>query len=273
MITLATSTFGILLCKGGTALRHAHTNFGRIAYQDEGSGGIPVVFVHSFGGDSSHWEDAKDRLVNDHRVVRLELRGHGGSDSPKDGDYRIDSLAKDIASVVDKLDLKKFVLVGHSMGASAALEYAGNHPDRVVGLVLVDGNGDPKKIPKLVRNQIKKSLLGPDYEATAGGYWERILSGSRPETRLRILRDLQRNPKETVLSVTFELLDYDPIPALRRFKGPKLAVVTPANNDSFSLHSLQGGFAFRVMSGTGHWLHLDRPQEFYEIVKLFLDDL
>lgn len=273
MITLATSTFGILLCKGGILLRSTTGPVGKVAFTDEGHGGIPIVFVHSFGGDSSHWEYIKDRFVLDRRVIRIELRGHGESTPPKDGDYRISSLAKDIGSVVDSLELKKFILVGHSMGGSAALEYAGTNPGRVVGLVLLDAAGDPKKLPKPMRNRIKQALLSDAYEETTRGYWERILEGSNPVVKVRVLSDLGKIPKDTVIGVTSELLDYDPNPALRKFKGAKLAVVVPSNNDSYSLHSLQGGFPFRVVSGTGHWIQLDKPKEIYEILKSFSDGL
>jgi pimeloyl-ACP methyl ester carboxylesterase len=56
-------------------------------------------------------------------------------------------MASDIAAVVDTLGLERFVLVGHSMGGGAALVYAGDHPDRVAGLLLVDPIGDGKQIP------------------------------------------------------------------------------------------------------------------------------
>ena len=56
-------------------------------------------------------------------------------------------MAGDVAAVVDTLKLDRFVLVGHSMGGGVALTYAGAHPDRVAGLVLVDPIGDGKQIP------------------------------------------------------------------------------------------------------------------------------
>ncbi len=273
MITLATSTFGILLCKGGLLSRSVSGPSGKISFIDEGQGGIPIVFVPSFGGDISHWEDVKERLVRNRRVVRVELRGQGGSDFPKDGDYKISSMAMDIAAVVDSLDLKKFVLVGHSMGGSVVLDYAGANPNRVVGLVMVDANGDPKKLPNEIRNQIKQDLNSEAYEKTAGDYWERLLVGSKPTVKARILSDLKKNPKDMVVRTAAELLDYDPNSSLKRYKGPKLAIVTPNNDDPYSLHRLQGGFPFSVIQDAGHWFQLDKPDEFYEILKSFLDKL
>lgn len=68
------------------------------------------------------------------------MRGHGRSERPTDASlFRVPALVGDVEAVVDALDLDRIVLVGHSMGASIALEYAAQHPDRVAGLVLVDG--------------------------------------------------------------------------------------------------------------------------------------
>ena len=74
-------------------------------------------------------------------VVAVDLRGHGRSEAPAAGDYAVESLAADIAAVVDALGLGRFVLVGHSMGGAAALAYADAHPERVAGLVLVGTPG------------------------------------------------------------------------------------------------------------------------------------
>ncbi|TGK02731.1 alpha/beta hydrolase [Leptospira langatensis] len=273
MITLATSTFGIILCKGDILSKSVPGPSGKIFFKDEGNGSLPIVFVHSFAGNASHWEDAKNFLAQKRRVIRIELRGHGDSEPPRDGDYRIASMAKDIAAIVDSLQLPKFVLVGHSMGGSVALQYAGENPGRVAGLVLVDTNGDPKEVPETVRNQIKEALHSSAYRETVDGYWDQLLSHSFPKVKKRILEDLRKAPKEMVVRITSELLDYDPNPSLRKYTGPKLAIVISENEDRFSLHRLQGGFSFHLVREAGHWLHLDQPLEFNHILETFLKKL
>src|SRR6266508_2399049 len=106
----------------------------RLHVDDGGAGGVPVVFVHSFAGSSSHWSAQLVHLRKNRRAVALDLRGHGRSAPPRDNDYAIDSLAGDVAAVVDRLGLNRFVLVGHSIGGAAAIAYAGAHPERVAGL-------------------------------------------------------------------------------------------------------------------------------------------
>src|SRR5688500_10480985 len=100
---------------------------GAIAVDDGGSGGLPVVLVHSLAGNSTHWSRQLEHLRRTRRGVALDIRGHGRSEPPKDGDYTIAAMAGDVAAVVDALGLERFVLVGHSMGGGVALTYAGAH--------------------------------------------------------------------------------------------------------------------------------------------------
>jgi pimeloyl-ACP methyl ester carboxylesterase len=64
---------------------------------------------------------------------------------------------------------------------------------------------------------------------------------------------------------------FDPDPALARYQGPMLSVVTPYNDQPFSLHRLGKGFPHQVVSGTGHWIQLDRPDELNRQLDEFLE--
>ena len=65
-------------------------------------------------------------------------------------------------------------------------------------------------------------------------------------------------------------MQFDPDPALARYTGPKLSIVTPHNDMPFSLHRLGTGFPHRVVEGTGHWIQLDKPDEFNRLLDEFL---
>lgn len=244
---------------------------GAIAIDDGGSmpqrkRGLPVVLVHSLAGNSTHWAAQLEHLRRTRRAVALDLRGHGRSDPPKDGDYTIAAMAGDIAAVVDTLKLDRFVLVGHSMGGGAALAYAGAHPDRVAGLVLVDPIGDGKQIPPA---EAKAYLAGfeSNYDSTSRGYWTSI-AGPDSAIRTRLLADLKATPREGVVSVLRDVLQFDPHPAFARYQGPALSIVTPQNDMPMSLHRLGKGLSHRIVAGTGHWIQLDKPEE----VNRFLDE-
>jgi pimeloyl-ACP methyl ester carboxylesterase len=66
-------------------------------------------------------------------------------------------------------------------------------------------------------------------------------------------------------------MQFDPKPSLARYRGPALAVVTPANDFPFSLQRLTGGPPHRVIEGTGHWIQLDKPTDVDRIIQHFLE--
>lgn len=91
------------------------------------------------GAAHSHWFDfVAPGFTEDYRVLALDQRGHGDSEWAAPPDYSYRRYAADLAEVVEKLDLRDFVLVGHSMGGTVSLEYAATHPGRAGKLVVVD---------------------------------------------------------------------------------------------------------------------------------------
>lgn len=241
---------------------------GSLYFDDGGAGGVPVMFVHSFAGSTAHWAVQLAHLRKTRRAVALDLRSHGHSDSPIRDDYAVKSLAGDIAAVVDGLKLKRFVLVGHSMGGSASLAYAGAYPQHIAGLVLVSA---PGKIPAEQAQQVMASLQS-DYENVMANHWKKILTNAQPHVLALIQGDRERLPRATSLSLIQAIFDYDPLPALQGYRGPKLAVITPENDQSYELHKLPPGFPHKVVTGTSHWLHMDKPEEFNRILDEFLTD-
>lgn len=231
---------------------------------------MPVVFLHSAAGNVAQWSGQLDHLRPERRAVALDWRGHGRSGFPDDGDFAIPALAEDVAEAVDLLELERFVLVGHSAGGIVAVEYAAQNPERVRGLMLADPAGDFTRVPREMMEPLLAGLDSHAYRETIGEYWNFNLVGSRPEVEERVLADLEATRKETIVGLFRAQMNYDPASALRRYPGPKLSVVTPDNDAPFSLHNLGEELPHEVFPGTGHWLHLDKPEEFNRILDEFL---
>jgi pimeloyl-ACP methyl ester carboxylesterase len=242
---------------------------GALAVNDGGRGNPPVLFVHSLAGHTGHWAAQLKYLRSTRRAVAFDLRGHGQSEAPKNGDYSIAGMVADIEAVVDSLGLDRIVLVGHSMGGGVALAYAGTHPERVAGLLLVDPIGDGKQFPAA---EIEPFLtaLESKYDSTIQGHWTSV-AGPDTAVRQRLLTDLRATPRETVVPAFREVLQFDPDPALARYRGPILSIVTPHNDQPFSLHRLGQGFPHRMLQGTGHWIQLDQPDEVNRLLDEFLE--
>ena len=226
------------------------------------------MFVHSLAGNSTHWTAQLEHLRPLRRAVAFDLRGHGGSEPPRNSDYSIAGMAGDIAAVVDTMGLDRFVLVGHSMGGGVALSYAGAQPQRVAGLLLVDPIGDGKQISEADTRPLL-ARLDSSYDITIREYWTGI-SGPDSAVRERLLADLGTTPRTTVVPAFRAALQFDPDPSLARYRGPIRSIVTPYNDQPFSLHRVGKGFPHRVVQGTGHWIQLDQPEEFNRLLDEFI---
>lgn len=108
-----------------------------IFYRDQGAG-RPVVFVTSWALSSSMWQYQMHHLAdNGFRAIGYDRRGHGRSDDPGTG-YDFDTLADDLAALIEHLDLADVTLVGHSMGGGEIVRYLTRHGEsRVAKIVLV----------------------------------------------------------------------------------------------------------------------------------------
>jgi pimeloyl-ACP methyl ester carboxylesterase len=240
--------------------------------ESRGTGGLPVLFAHSFAGDCSHWGPALDHLKAQRRAVAFDFSGHGRSPGGLGG-YSIRELAKDIGAVADAQQLDVFALVGHSLGAAAAAEYAASHPSRVKALVLVDPPPAPGAIPAEQVKQLHAAILKDVYPVIEQFWNQQAFIDTRAEVKQRLLTGLRGLTRRAATELTSVSLEYDPRAALTRYPGPKFAIVTARNDDPLSLHNAVGGIRHAVIRGTGHWIHLDKPDEFNKVLDGFLSTL
>ena len=97
-----------------------------------------IVLIHGVGSNASRWEEFTEQtpLREGWRIIRLDLRGHGASESREKATLEIH--AADLMRVLDDAGIEKAVLVGHSLGAQIAMRAAVLYPDRIQGMVLMD---------------------------------------------------------------------------------------------------------------------------------------
>lgn len=138
---------GIVSSSAAAGTRTADT--GRVAvgggtlyYEVRGSG-PPVVLLHAGGLDLTMWDPQVGPVARAFRVIRYDARGHGRSSAPM-GPH---STVEDLRALLDHLGVERANLVGISMGAGVALEFAISYPQRVSKLVLVSTSGPPPGVP------------------------------------------------------------------------------------------------------------------------------
>ena len=119
-----------------------------VHYVEQGTG-PPVLFLHGFGDAVFVWEDMLSRLTG-HRLIAVDLKGHGDSGKPRDGRYSLRDHAAVVSGLMAALDLRDVVLVGQSLGAAIALVgmvWDDNLRSRTRALALLDAPAYPQKMP------------------------------------------------------------------------------------------------------------------------------
>ena len=121
-----------------TGARLIETSNGTLQVLEQGNPrGTPIVLVHCYTCSISWWDDLAPLLERDHRVIRLDLLGHGGSDKPSVG-YSIEDQATAVAEALAKLGVLNATAVGHSLGGSVATALAQQSPQLASRVVIID---------------------------------------------------------------------------------------------------------------------------------------
>jgi pimeloyl-ACP methyl ester carboxylesterase len=247
----------------------------------------PVVLLHGITGHARVWDHLADRLVPDRRVLALDQRGHGDSDPAPDDDYRVATMADDLAAFVSSLGLDRFALLGHSMGGRIAIQYAAAHAARLERLIVVDIGPDIELAGlQRVRDMMAQSPERLPSEEWAVEYIRRANPRQDPNLlRERVRHGLRRLPdggltwkyakglRDMMRAGQRDAVDlWEPLP---RIPCPTL-IVRGADSDILSAEvakkmtgRLPEGRLVEI-AGAGHTVPADRPEDFVRQVRAFL---
>lgn len=135
----------------------------RLHYLNSGEAEKPVIIlVHGYGDNSFSWDAWTQALTPTHRVIAVDVPGHGLTAAPEGYVLSSDKSADLIAELADKLGIEKFAIAGNSMGGGISWQVAVRHPDKVSHLILVDAAGWPvqtlQEDPPLAFRVLQSSL-------------------------------------------------------------------------------------------------------------------
>jgi pimeloyl-ACP methyl ester carboxylesterase len=245
-----------------------------VAYQVKGSGSPALVFVHGWSCDKSYWEPQVSYFSNKHKVVTVDLGGHGESGLEREN-WTVDAFAADVAAVVNKLDLKKVVLIGHSMGGPVVVEAARLMPERVIGVVGVDtfGDIDRKRMPPPTEDRLAR-FRSNFVESTREMVKSMFLETSDPKLVEKIILDMSSAPPKVGIGAMKGTSDYDLPKALEKIKAPVRCINSdyrPFDLEAARKHS--PSFEIVFMSGVGHFVMLEDPETFNSLLEDIIEGL
>jgi len=238
-----------------------------ISYEVFGAGEPTLVFVHGWSCDGRYWRFQAPYFSKDHRVVVVDLAGHGHSGLSR-SKYTMKDFGEDVRAVVDAVGSRSVILIGHSMGGTVNAEAAWLMPDRVIGLIGIDTlqNIEYPLTPEELKNMI--APLEKDFPSGSRQFVEQmILPGTDPELREWILSDISSAPSAVALSSLNCLMSgYITVEASKIFDKIKIPVVTvnadmwPVDYEANRRH--MKFFETITLKGAGHFLMLNHPEEF-----------
>lgn len=230
--------------------------------------GPVIVFVHGWTCDESSWMHQVPAFEQDYRVITLDLPGHGRSDAPPDGEFSMDLFARAVEAVREEAGADEIVIVGHSMGVVVARQYALTFPERVAGVVAVDG-------PLDVRTFTERFQEGPP--AVTLDMRENMIRGMFVDETPAALRehilDMMLGAPEATASGAMAAMFRAPVSDADVIRAPALTVVagTAEVPDAESIREIVPDFEAAQVAGTGHFLMMEKPAEFNRLLEGFLE--
>mgnify|MGYP001188997419 CR=1 FL=1 len=238
-------------------------------HQVVNGGGLPLIFIHGSGGSHSHWHFQLKGLSGAAMLLAPDLPGHGrsaGKPAESVGIYR-----EWIYSFASSLGLTRFVLAGHSLGGAIAMDYALHYTESLAGLILV-GTGARLRVAPAILESLRRGL--PPASMTELAY------GSLATPELLQQAALEMASVDTaVFLADFTACDhFDIMEQIPRITQPCLIIcgtedrLTPLKYSRYLMQQLPRGELVEI-SGAGHMVMLEAPEELNSAVARFLDKL
>jgi pimeloyl-ACP methyl ester carboxylesterase len=235
-----------------------------ISYQIFGAGEPTLVFVHGWSCDARYWRNQVPVFSKTHRIVTMDLAGHGHSGS-KRTQYSMLSFGDDVKAVVEAIGADQVILIGHSMAGAVIAEAARLMPNRVVGLIGVD---TLENVEHAMTAEELEQIVAPlrkDFQARAGKLAAGMISETTdPQLRDWIVSDMSSAPPAVAVSAMHGMMSqYVTGDIARLFEEIKVPVLTikadnwPVNCEANQRHMTS--FNSIVLKDTDHFLMLDRP--------------
>jgi pimeloyl-ACP methyl ester carboxylesterase len=250
-----------------------------------------IVMLHGLRSYAYTWEPVARPLLPTWRVIALDQRGRGSSDWDERREYHTEVYVRDLAALLDHLDIERLVLLGHSMGAANAIVYASGHPHRVAALVIEDmgpGASASSRGSERIKRELAETPSSFASWSEAAGFWRRMrLNISEAAHQSRLDHSLKQDDSGRVvwrhdadgiaharIAATPEQL-VDLWPHVEALSMPTL-LIRGANSDFLSADTAdemcrRNPCIRRAdVEGASHYVHDDNLSDFNSVLQRFL---
>lgn len=250
----------------------------KLHYKKLGSG-QPMLILHGLFGSSDNWQTLGKKLAENFEIYLVDQRNHGHSPHSNDFDYEL--LADDLHELISDLNLEDVILVGHSMGGKTIMQFAQHHADLIQKMIVVDMG--PKAYP-MHHDVILEGLNAIDLNIVkTRKEADRILSEFVPQPGVKqfLLKNLfWKTPGEELdWRINIPVLERE----IRNIIGgleheidhtETLFIRGALSNyiiesDYEMIKELYPNSSITTIEGAGHWVHAEKPVEFYQTIMNF----
>jgi len=257
-----------------------------LQYVDRGTGTPAIVFIHGFASGPEDWAPQAEYFAGRHRVVSVALRGHGTSERGT-AEMTIEQLAADCLAVLEARGIDRAILAGHSMGTRVAIEGHRQAPDRVCGLILLDGsNATALTTLDDALGHFDRTIAERGYLGFAEPLFAQMFFDPKHNTlKQKLVARALKVPEETGKPLYQHMIRYDAsvVPgALQMANVPILVIQSTTRSATGARRTLEPGevgvyenFVLRhapgadivTMAGLGHYTMLEAPAEVNQTIE------
>lgn len=249
-----------------------------INVEEQGRGDMALVFLHYWGGSVRTWKYVMPPLTSFYRTIANDHRGWGDSDAPADG-YTLADHADDALGVVEALGIKRYVVIGHSMGGKVATFLASRRPEGLAGLVVM-GAAFPAPL-EFTLEVLEGVVHAYDTREAVEATLDNMILGKPidPTDREQVVEDSLRGapqavqawPRRTGQEDICDLVSAINVPTLAIY-GDKDQVHSADSAKEEPIPRIPGG-VLEVLPGTGHLYPLESPTDVVRLIDQFAREL
>jgi esterase len=258
-------------------------NFIKLNYKQYGTSGRHIIILHGLFGTLDNWQTISRELGDRYIVTAFDLRNHGRS--PHSDEFSVSVMASDVYEMMQELRIPSAVIIGHSMGGKVAMVFSMAYPAVTDGMVSIDMA--PKQYMR-GHDDIFEALERVDLNVGSRKEVDDVLAQGIADygTRQFLMKNLSRrydgNGFEWKMNLPVIKANYediiDPIDTFSVYEGPALFIRGGKSNyildeDKIHIKKLFPYAEFLTIEGAGHWVHADKPQETYNAIAEFADEL